>query len=151
MRTKGYENVKQRGYLLASFLNSSDEESIMEEVNFIVNNLELTNKYIFLFAAKDDRSKLLLTYNTVVSKGKPFNPRLFTMRVHRKKLTNTLYTINALNAAVAQDHGGKTGKNLKLDWQKYENSLLLTEGKKLTVYPHEVVKIFKIEEPPEEN
>ena len=123
----------------------------MEEVNFIVNNLKLTNNYVFLFAAKEDKSKLLLTYNATVTKGQPFNPRLFTMRVHRKKLTNTLYTINALNAAVAKDHEGKTGKNLKLDWEKYKNSLLLTEGKKLTVYPLEVLKIFKIEEPPEEN
>lgn len=136
---------------MASFLHSSDEDSILEEVNFIVNNLNLTNNYVFLFAAREDKSKLLLTYNAAVTKGQPFNPRLFTMRVHRKKLTNTLYTINALNAAVAKDNDGKTGKNLKLDWEKYQNSLLLTEGKKLTVYPLEVLKIFKIEEPPEEN
>ena len=73
------------------------------------------------------------------------------MRVHRKKKTNTLYTINALNLAVAAQHDGKTGKNLQLDWNQYENSLLLTADKKLQVYPIEVVKIFKIEEPPEEN
>ena len=123
----------------------------MDEVNYIVENLKLTNQYIFLFVAKEDKSKRLLTYNAEVERGRPFNPRLFTMRVHRKKATNTLYTINALNAAVAQDNDGATGKNIKLDWEKYQNSLLLTEGKKLTVYPIEVVKIFKIEDPPEEN
>ena len=72
------------------------------------------------------------------------------MRVHRKKQTNTLYTINALNQAVALQHNGETGKHLKLDWSEYENCLLLTMGKKLQVYPIEVVKIFKIEDPPEE-
>lgn len=141
----------QRGLLLASFLTSSEDEDIMEEVNYIVNNLQLTNKFIFLFATKQDKQKLLLTYNALVEKGRPFNPRLFTMRVHRKKLTNTLYTINALNAAIAEENDGQTGKHLKLDWEKYQNSILLTEGKNLKVYPVEVVKIFKIEDPPEEN
>ena len=71
--------------------------------------------------------------------------------IHRKKQTNTLYTINALNAAVALDNDGQTGRHLKLDWDKYQNSILLTEGKNLKVYPVEVLKIFKIEDPPEEN
>ena len=72
------------------------------------------------------------------------------MRVHRKKLTNTLYTINALNYAVALQHDGKTGRDLKLAWDKYRNCQLLTSGNKLQVHPIEVIKIFKIEDPPEE-
>jgi len=72
------------------------------------------------------------------------------MRMHRKKQTNTLYTINALNAAVASQHDGKTGRDLKLDWTQYENSILLTSGKELKAHPVEVSKIFKIEEEPAE-
>ena len=140
-----------RGFLLASFLTGAEEKDILDEVNFIVENLNFTNQYIFLFELKDDPLKKILTYNILPDKGKPFNPRLFTMRIHRKKQTNTLYTINALNAAVASQHDGATGKNLKLDWEPFSNSILLTEGKKLQVHPIEVVKIFKIEEPPEEN
>ena len=97
---------------------------------------------------QDDPEKKIITYNAVVEKGKPFNPRLFTMRMHRKKQTNTLYTINALNAAVAGQHDGKTGKDLKLDWTQYENSILLTAGKELKVHPVIVSKIFKIEDDP---
>ena len=73
------------------------------------------------------------------------------MRVHRKKQTNTLYTINALNLAVAEEHDGKTGRDLKLDWSKYQDSILLTAGKKLQSHPIEVLKIFKIEDAPDEN
>jgi hypothetical protein len=98
----------------------------------------------------ENPEKKIITYNAVVEKGKPFNPRLFTMRMHRKKQTNTLYTINALNAAVASQHEGKTGKDLKLDWTQYENSILLTAGKELKVHPVEVNKIFKIEDEPAE-
>ena len=141
----------RRGLLLASFLSTDDESEIQKEVEFIVNNIELTNNYIFLMRNVESPSKKILTYNAITEKGKSFNPRLYTMRVHRKKQTNTLYTINALNLAVAEQHGGKTGRELKLDWEQYRSCLLLTAGKKLAVHPIEVVKIFKIEDPPEEN
>jgi hypothetical protein len=140
-----------RGLLLASFLTSTDDDVIQQEVEFIVENLNLTNKFIFLLANKEDPSKKILTYNAVTERGKSFNPRLYTMRVHRKKQTNTLYTINALNLALAQQYDGKSGRHLKLNWEQYENSLLLTSDKKLKVHPIEVIKIFKIEDPPEEN
>ena len=142
--------TNRRGVLLASFLMTDDEQKIQEEVEFIVNNIEITNNLIFLLEDKDNPEKKIITYNAVVEKGKPFNPRLFTMRMHRKKQTNTLYTINALNASVASQHDGKTGRDLKLDWTQYENSILLTSGKELKAHPVEVSKIFKIEEEPAE-
>jgi len=142
--------TNKRGVLLASFMRTLDDEKVQEEVEFIVNNIEITNSLIFLLQDKDDPEKKIITYNALVVPGQPFNPRLFTMRMHRKKQTNTLYTINALNQAVAKQHGGKTGKHLKLDWDQYENSILLTAGRELKVHPVEVSKIFKIEDPPEE-
>ena len=141
---------KNRGLLLASFISTDDQDSIMAEVQFIADKLNLTNSYIFLLMNKDEPQKKILTYNAVVEKGAVFNPRLYTTRIHRKKQTNTLYTINALNAAVALDNDGQTGKHLKLDWSKYENMILLTEGKNLKCYPVEVLKIFKIEDEPEQ-
>jgi|TARA_R110000824_G_scaffold3680_1_gene17390 hypothetical protein len=139
-----------RGLLLASFISTDDDELLLAEVEFIAQNMELTNNYIFLLRNVEEPTKKIITYNAVTNHGQKFHPRLYTMRVHRKKKTNTLYTINALNLAVAAQHDGKTGKNLQLDWNQYENSLLLTADKKLQVYPIEVVKIFKIEDPPEE-
>ena len=140
----------KRGALLSSFIMTDSEEQIQEEVEYIVNNIEITNNLIFLLEEKENPLKKIITYNAVVEKGKSFNERLFTMRMHRKKQTNTLYTINALNAAVASQHEGKTGKDLKLDWTQYENSILLTAGKELKVHPVEVNKIFKIEDEPVE-
>ncbi len=138
--------TSKRGVLLASFMVTESDDAIQEEVEFIVNNIEITNNLIFLLEEEQDPKKKIITYNAVVEKGKPFNPRLFTMRVHRKKQTNTLYTINALNKAVALEHDGKTGRDLKLDWSKYENSIILTSGKDLRVHKVSVSKIFKIEE-----
>ena len=142
---------KERGFLLASFITSDDTEQINEEVEFIVNHLNLTSNYIFLMKNLDEPSKKILTYNAQARYGEQFNPRLYTMRIHRKKHTNTFYTINALNAAVAEQNNGQTGKHLRVDWEPYRDSVLLTSGKKLQTYPIEVVKIFKIEDPPEDN
>ena len=142
--------TQPRGILLASFLTTDSEEQILEEVQYIADNFQLTNKYIFLLRNTEDPNKKVLTYNAVMQKGKFLNQRLFTMRIHRKKSTNTLYTINALNLAVAKDHDGQTGKHLKLDWEKYSYSILLVVAKELNVHPVEVLKIFKIEEPPQE-
>jgi len=141
-------NNNERGVLLASFFSPTSEEKILEEVQHIADSRQLANKYIFLFSQVDDPSKKILTYNAIIQKGTALNSRLFTMRVHRKKQTNTLYTINALNRAVAQDNDGQTGRHLKLEWEKYRESILLTSRNELVVHAIKVEKIFEIEEPP---
>jgi hypothetical protein len=146
-------NKYRNGVLLASFLEveEGDDASIMTEVEKIVESIPLSNNLIFLLSQVDEPNKKMLTYNTPSPKIAFAATSMYTMRVHRKKQTNTLYTINALNAAVASQHEGQTGKHLKIDWEPYANCLLLTQGKKLQSYRIEVTKIFKIEEPPEEN
>ena len=145
------KKTHRSGILLASFLNTNDEDQILQEVEFIAANADLANDYIFLLRDKENPERKIITYNVEGGKQKKSLNRLFTLRVHRKKQTNTLYTINALNTAVAKEHNGQTGKHLKLNWEEYQDSLLMTSGKELAVYHIEVVKIFKIEAPPEEN
>lgn len=140
----------KKGTLLASFISDYSDEQILEEVQYIADHLNLTNNTIFLLVDKNSPEKKVLTYNAQIT-GSGSNPRLYTTRIHRKKQTNTLYTINALNAALELEHDGQSGKHLKLDWEKYSNSILLITGKKLRVHPVEVLKIFKIEPPSEEN
>lgn len=144
--------TNSRGILLASFIVSDSEEDILTEVENIANTFYLSNNMIFLLKITDTPEKKIITYNALIEKGKPLNTRLFTMRVHRKKNTNTLYTINALNAAVAKDNNGETGKHLKLDWEQYRNSILLLTGSELKIHPVEVLRVFKVEtsEEPEE-
>ena len=106
---------QSRGILLASFLVSDSDEDILKEVEKIAETFKLSNNTIFLLKLTDTPEKKIISYNAIVEKGTPLNTSLFTMRVHRKKNTNTLYTINALNAAVAKDNNGQTGKHLKLN------------------------------------
>lgn len=46
--------------------------------------------------------------------------------VHRKRETNTLYTINALNRLIQSLNGGMLDKNYMLNWENYKNGVLLT-------------------------
>jgi hypothetical protein len=135
----------KRGFLLASFLRTEDDDKVQQEIDAIVDSCELSNKYIFLMHDVANPNNKIITYNAVFDKNKPPVHKLYTIRVHRKKQTNTLYTINALNAAVALEHDGQTGKHLKLDWEKYANTLILTVGKKLQVHHLEIERIYKLE------
>ena len=144
------ENKRRpRGTLLASFVLDKTDEEILAIVESLIEKVELTNNMVFLLEDTADPQKKILTYNVSAGSDAGRSLGLFTMRIHRKKNTNTLYTINALNLAVALDNNGKTGKEYKLDWDKYNNSLLLAINGNLVVHKVEVAKIFKIEPPVE--
>jgi len=147
MRTSN--GKRTRGTLLASFVLDKTDEEVLSIVESLVDKVELTNDMIFLLEDTTDTQKKILTYNVSSGSDAARSLGLFTMRIHRKKNTNTLYTINALNLAVALDNNGKTGKEYKLDWSKYTNSLLLAVSGNLVIHKVDVAKIFKIEPPPE--
>jgi len=65
-----------------------------------------------------------------------------TILMHRRKETNTLYTINSLNSLVASLNNGVIDKNFKVNWPDYKNSILLTrsgEFRKLDTKIHDIV------------
>lgn len=66
-----------------------------------------------------------------------------TILVHRKKETNTLYTINALNELIKELNGGVVDTRFKINWQHYKNTILLTQQGDLK---HLKTKIYKIVE-----
>lgn len=75
-----------------------------------------------------DGDKVMLTYN--VDKG---NSRVSTMMpntilVHRKKQTNTLYTINALNELIKSLNNGFLDKSYTITWSNYRNCILLVQS-----------------------
>jgi hypothetical protein len=49
-----------------------------------------------------------------------------TISIHRKKETNTLYTVNALNEIIIAANNGVLDKTYQIDWQQYQNSFILT-------------------------
>ncbi len=67
-----------------------------------------------------------------------------TILLHRKKESNTLYTINALNTLIKQLNGGVLDTSFPINWQDYKNSVLLTQGddlKKMNTTIHKIVAV----------
>ena len=67
-----------------------------------------------------------------------------TISLHRKKHTNTLYTINALNDLIRELNDGKLDKRFPIEWKNYRNSLLLTGEEGLNKIPTRIYTIVNV-------
>ena len=77
-----------------------------------------------------DGEKIMLTYNVDMNNSSADSMVDNTILVHRKKQTNTLYTINALNELIKSLNNGILDKSFVVNWNDYRNCILLiqTEG-----------------------
>ena len=99
------------------------DEGVNEVVDRILEEHDILFNKIFVLVALDD-DKTMLTYNI---DGPVYNLQLpNTILVHRKKQTNTLYTINALNEVIRYLNNGILDTTYQVDWTRFRNSLLLT-------------------------
>ena len=99
------------------------DEEVNEVVERILEEHDILFNKIFVLVALDD-DKTMLTYNI---DGPVYNLQLpNTILVHRKKQTNTLYTINALNEVIRYLNDGVLDTTYQVDWTRFRNSLLLT-------------------------
>jgi hypothetical protein len=102
---------------------------------------EYTIMYGKIFVLESENSEeYLCTYNIEVDESAT---RILpnTILLHRKKESNTLYTINSLNLLIKSLNEGILDTSYRVNWPDYQNTVLLTQGddlKKLST------KIFKI-------
>lgn len=111
--------------LLASFVKRSNVNSV---VDIIKDNFDVIGNRIFLLVNVDEPWKEILTYN-VVKTGEIFSDYVeHTISLHRKKDSNTLFTLNALNELVKKVNDGKLDNKISVDWKEYSNCILLTNN-----------------------
>jgi hypothetical protein len=67
-----------------------------------------------------------------------------TILLHRKKESNTLYTINALNALIKSLNGGVLDTNYRITWLDYKNSILLVQSNDLNIIKTKIHKIINL-------
>ena len=126
--------------LLCTFIAA---DKLDENVNLIKNSYTLAFNNIYVLENIDDPNQLILTYNIIVGSLKsPYAPPASTISVHRKKQTNTIYTINALNALIASKNGGKIDKSYKIDWDELKNSILVTAHGQLKIVKTKIKEIL---------
>ncbi len=124
------------------FCTFTTEEGLNELVESINREYSVLYKKIFVLSSPES-SELMCTYNIDYTDDQP---RIMknTILVHRKKETNTLYTINSLNALIVSLNGGVLDNKYPVNWQDYKNSILLVQDSKFRKLNTEIKKIVNL-------
>ena len=114
--------------LLCTFTSKDTLQKTLQDIR---ETYVIVYNYIYILQNKANLDELYVTYN-INTEFKPPRPLEDTILIHRKKESNTLYTINALNQLVREENGGVLDKTFIIDWKKFRNSIILTntEGTK---------------------
>lgn len=123
--------------LLCTFAHKKDLNLV---VDYIISTYILPENKIFVFSSVNDTEELFCTYNIESGTIKGKN----TILVHRKKESNTLYTVNALNSLIRTVNNGILDKSYIIDWQLYKNSILLStddEFRRVELVLYKIVKL----------
>jgi len=123
------------------FCTFVEEPNIDEFISDIKNYYTIAYNKIFVLYVKSN-NEYVCTYNIMDTQVNeiPYN----TILVHRKKESNTLYTINALNELIKKLNDGIVDTNYKINWQHYKNTILLTQHDELKQLRTKIYKIVEL-------
>ena len=111
--------------LLCTFAHRKDLDLILD---YIVSSYTISERRLFVFADDNIYNDMYITFNVETADTKRI-PN--TILVHRKKETNTMYTVNALNVIIREANNGILDKTFIINWNAYRNSILLTSDEML--------------------
>ena len=129
-----------RTQLLCTF---TKRNNFKDTINVIIACNEIVFDKIYVFQNEDDQNQLICTYNVEYDED-AIQDVPDTISLHRKKNSNTLYTINALNDLIRELNGGKLDKSFPIEWNNYRNCLLLTNESGLNKIPTRIYSIVDI-------
>ena len=116
-------------------------EALDDLVNSLTRRYEIMYNKMFVLHVKSN-DEYVVTYNVEQANISSIPDN--TILVHRKKDTNTLYTINALNELIISLNGGVVDPRYRIEWQHYKNTILLTqqnELKQLKTKIHTIIEL----------
>ena len=114
--------MNNRLYCTFTTVDSYEEVANTIQTSYVI----LFNK-IFVLESLDGE-KIMLTYNVDMNNSSGESMVDNTILVHRKKQTNTLYTINALNELIKNLNNGVLDKKFPIEWNNYRNCILLIQA-----------------------
>lgn len=124
--------------LLCTFSTIPTYKTTIEEIKKFYN---VYNERFFVFTNVNVPKEVFITYN-ILSAGKEFPKFQNTISIHRKKLTNTLYTLNAMNQIIRDENNGHFDKTFSVDWKLYADSLIITGTPSIRVLPIKILEIL---------
>jgi hypothetical protein len=109
--------------LLCTFCAKGDIDTTVQEIKKVY---KLAFNSVYVLNNADDDNQVILTYNIDLRSNATESSVPSTISVHRKKQTNTIYTINAINKLIEEKNGGVLDKSYKIDWNELQNTVLVT-------------------------
>ena len=125
--------------LFCTFTSKDELESVVATIN---RRYSILYSKIFILESPQSE-ELMCTYN--IDMGNMSDaPLPNTILLHRKKESNTLYTINALNTLIKKLNNGVLDTKFIVNWHDYRNSILLTNGPELRKLDTAIHKIIDL-------
>jgi len=132
-------NIKDlNNKLFCTFTTLEDLDGLLER---ITTQYSILYNKIFVLQVKSN-NEYVCTYN--IEQGNVNSLPENTIMVHRKKDSNTLYTINALNELIKRLNGGVVDTKFPIQWQHYRNTILLTQHDELKQLKTKIYKIIEL-------
>jgi len=128
--------------LLATFTTKENLEDI---VNDITNLYIIVFNKVYVLQNENNINELICTYNVDIENGVDYSKVKGTISLHRKKHSNTLYTINALNEVIANLNNGVVDSKFLVPWENFKNTLLVTNSDGLNRIDTRIFKIIEID------
>jgi hypothetical protein len=125
------------------FTTFSKKEDIDKTIEVISTRYTILFNKIFILESKDS-DEFICTYNIDPGNISTTSVLPNTILLHRKKESNTLYTINALNTLIKTLNNGIADPNYKIEWTDYKNTILLTNGPDLRKLETTIYKIVNL-------
>jgi hypothetical protein len=127
--------------LLCTFTTQFNlDQSIID----ITKNFKIVFDKIYVLQNEDKPKELICTYNVDQEDDIDFNKVKNTISLHRKKITNTLYTINALNELIKTINNGVLDTSYQVEWDMYKNMILISNKDGLSRIPTRILKIIDL-------
>ena len=127
--------------LLCTF---TTQDRLKPTIDLVISCHDVLFDKIYVFTNQKDTSQLICTYN-IPNNQDNFIEGMDTIALHRKKQSNTLYTINALNEVIREKNNGILDKTFPINWSEFQNSLLLVNEQGLNIIPTKIYKIINTE------
>ena len=127
--------------LLCTFTTQFNLE---QSIRDITKHFKIVFDKIYVLQNEDKPKELICTYNVDQEDDIDFNKVKNTISLHRKKITNTLYTINALNELIKLINNGVLDTTYQVEWDMYKNMILISNKDGLSRIPTRILKIIDL-------
>ena len=127
--------------LLCTFTTKKDIDNILEKIK---QSYKIAFDKIYILQNEENIKELICTYNVETTENVDYNLVPNTISLHRKKHSNTLYTINALNELIKLINNGVLDTTYQVPWDLYKNMILISNKEGLSRIPTRILKIIDL-------